>query len=310
MTLLITISFFLFLCGSFLILSLSPFDFLTGMADLIKPKSVSIKSKIESSKKRKKEKGLQLLLLETKEILRLTNKENRFTALCILSMILFVFGILIAITMNNFYLIPVLAIGFSLLPFYYVKLTAGKHKRQINTELETALSIITTSYLRGKNTIIRAIEENEPYLNPPVSELFRNFLLQTKLINSNTKAALEHLKLGLDNEVFHEWVDAVIACQEDYNLKATLPAIVGKLSDMRVVSAELDLLLFEPVKEYITMIVFVLSSIPIMYFLNKDWYYTLMFTEFGKVLLAICGAVLFFSMIAVSKYIRPIEYKR
>ena len=233
-----------------------------------------------------------------------------FTVLCILSMLLFVLGVMIALTMKNGFLVPVLAVGFALLPFYYVKFTAGRHKKQINTELETALSIITTSYLRGKNTIIRAIEENTPYLNPPVAEVFRNFLLQAKLINSNLKEALEQMKPCIDNAVFHEWVDAVVACQDDYNLKSTLPPIVAKLSDMRVVSAELDLLLFEPVKEYITMIVLLLGSIPLMYFLNAEWYKTLMFTQFGKVLLAICGVVLFISIAAVAKHTRPIEYKR
>jgi hypothetical protein len=79
---------------------------------------------------------------------------------------------------------------------------------------------------------------------------------------------------------------------------------------MRVVSAELDLLLFEPVKEYITMILLVLGSVPLMYFLNKAWYQTLMYTEFGKVLLTICGAVIFVSIAAVAKHTRPIEYKR
>ena len=102
----------------------------------------------------------------------------------------------------------------------------------------------------------------------------------------------------------------MIACQDDYNLKTTLPPIVAKLSDMRVVSAELDLLLFEPVKEYITMVILLLGSIPLMYFLNKDWYQTLMFTEFGKVLLAICAGVIFLSVAAVAKHTRPIEYKR
>ena len=180
----------------------------------------------------------------------------------------------------------------------------------MGTELETALSIITTSYLRGKNTIIRAIEENQPYLNPPVAEVFRSFLLQAKLINSNLKEALEQMKPGIDNGVFHEWVDAVIACQDDYNLKSTLPPIVAKLSDMRVVSAELDLLLMEPVKEYITMVVLLLGSIPLMYFLNGEWYHTLMFTEFGKILLAVCGGVIFVSVVAVARHTRSIEYKR
>jgi Flp pilus assembly protein TadB len=310
LTILITIAFLLAVIGSFLLLDLSPFSFLEGLADLFQPKKLSMKSRIEESRKNKKTKGLKLLFLETKEILRVTGKKGLFSALCVLSMILFVVGVFMAMTMKNTYLIPVLAVGFALLPFYYVKFTAGRHKRQINMELETALSIITTSYLRGKNTIIRAIEENQPYLNPPVAEVFRNFLLQVKLINSNWKEALDQMKLGVDNTVFHEWVDAVIACQDDYNLKSTLPPIVAKLSDMRVVSTELDLLLTEPVKEYITMVVLLLGSIPLMYFLNASWYETLMFTEFGKILLAICGVVIFISVAAVAKHTRPIEYKR
>ena len=310
MTILVTLAFLLAVTGSFILLSLSPFTFLEGLAVYIRPQKTSMKSRIEKSRKNKQPKGLKLLFLETKEVLRITGKSGIFTALCILSMLLFVVGAMIALTMKNNYLVPVLAAGLALLPFYYVKMTAGRHKRQINTELETALSIITTSYLRGKNTIIRAIEENQPYLNPPAAEVFRNFLLQAKLINSNTKEALAGLKTGIDNAVFHEWVDGVIACQDDYNLKTILPPIVAKLSDMRVVSAELDLLLFEPVKEYITMVILLLGSIPLMYFLNKDWYQTLMFTEFGKVLLAICAGVIFLSVAAVAKHTRPIEYKR
>ena len=310
MTLLVTIAFLLAVTGSFILLELSPFAFLEGLAAYVKPKNTSIKSQIEKSRKNKQPKGLKLLFMETKEVLRVTGKSGMFTVLCILSLLLFVFGVLVSLTMKNTVLVPVLAVGFALLPFYYVKFTAGRHKRQISTELETALSIITTSYLRGKNTIIRAIEENQPYLNPPVAEVFRNFLLQAKLINSNTKEALMGMKAGVDNAVFHEWVDAVVACQDDYNLKSTLPPIVSKLSDMRVVSAELDLLLMEPVKEYITMVVLVLGSIPLMYFLNAAWYETLMFTQFGKVLLAICAAVIFVSIAAVAKHTRPIEYKR
>lgn len=310
MTILIIIAFLLAITGSFILLQLSPFSFLEGLADYVKPKNTSIKRRIEKSRKNKQPKGLKLLFIETKEVLRVTGKSGLFTVLCVLAMILFVVGAMVALTMKNAYLVPVLAVGFALLPFYYIKFTASKHKRLISTELETALSIITTSYLRGKNTIIRAIEENAPYLNPPVAEVFRSFLLQAKLINSNTKEALEGLKAGVDNSVFHEWVDAVVACQDDYNLKSTLPPIVAKLSDMRVVSAELDLLLFEPVKEYITMIILLLGSIPLMYFLNKDWYQTLLFTEFGKVLLAISGTVIFISIAAVAKHTRPIEYKR
>ena len=58
------------------------------------------------------------------------------------------------------------------------------------------------------------------------------------------------------------------------------------------------------------MIVLLLGSIPLMYFLNAEGYKTLMFTQFGKALLAVCGVVLFISIAAVAKHTRPIEYKR
>lgn len=310
MTLLVTIAFFMVVTGCFLLLGLSPFTFLEGLAGYFRPKGSSMKRRIRESRRKKEPKGLKLLFMEVKEILRLTGKGDRFAMLCVFAMILFVVGVLAALTMDNVLMVPVLAGGLALLPFYYVKFTASRHKKQVNAELETALSMITTSYLRNKNTIIRSIEENLPYLNPPVSEVFRGFLMETKLISSNTAEALAGLKRGMDNAVFHEWVDAVIACQDDHNLKNTLPPIVSKLSDVRVVSAELDLLLYEPIKEYITMVVLLLGSIPLLYFLNRDWYETLMFTGFGKTLLAVCGTVVFTSVAAVAKHTRPIEYRK
>lgn len=310
MTLLITIAFILAVTGIFLILELSPFYFFEELAAMIKPKKVTIRSQIEQSRKGRQPKGIRLLLTETREVLKLTGKSSMFTSLCMLSLMLFILGVLMALTMKNTYLVPVLAVGFALLPFYFLKFTVSSYKKQLNMELETALSIITNSYLRGNNNIIDAITENQAYLNPPVSEVFRDFLLQAKLINSNTREGLEQLKLGISHQVFHEWVDGVIACQEDYNLKSTLPPIIAKLSDLRVVSAELDLLLFEPVKEYITMVVLLSGSIPLMYFLNPSWYRILIDTQFGKILLAICGVAVFVSAAAVGKHIRPIEYQR
>lgn len=310
MTLLITIAAIIAIGGGFLIIGLSPFEFLEGLAKWVKPKDTSLRGRIKESRNQKPPRGIKRLVLEVQTILRVTGRQERFSMLCVCSMFLFVAGVLLALSMNNGFLVPVLAVGFPLLPFYYVKFTASRQKKQVNGELETALSMITSSYLRNRNTFLRAVEENLPYLNPPVSEVFRDFLMESKLIHSNLKEALEKLELGIDSDVYREWVEAVIACQDDYNLKSTLPPIVGKLSDMRVVSAELDLLIYEPVKEYITMILLVLGSIPLLYFLNREWYETLMFTSFGKILLAISGSVIFVSIAAVAKHTRPIEYKR
>jgi len=308
-TLLYLIAFLGLVAGSFILLSLSPFEFAEALSKPFKENKKTIKSRVKEATNKKKPKGLKLLIKETKEILEATDKSNQFSSLCIASFALFILGVMIAISMNNFFLIPVLAGGFSLIPFWYIKFTATFYKKQLNAELETALSVITTSYLRSES-IITAVDENVAYINPPVADVFKSFLTQTKLINSNIKMALENLKLKIDNDVFREWVDAVIACQEDKNLKNTLNPIVSKLSDMRIVGAELDYLLYEPMKEFITMTILLIGNIPLMYFLNKSWYETLMFTAIGKAILAICALVIFISLAAVIKLTKPVEYRK
>lgn len=309
MTLLNGVAFLGLVAGSFILLSINPLEFAESISKMFKRREKTLKARIIEVTKKKKQKGLKLLIEETKDILEATNKSQKFSVLCVLSFGLFIFGVIIAISMKNFFLVPVLAGGFALLPFWYIKFIATFYRKQLNSELETALSVITTSYLRSES-IITAIDENITYINPPVADVFKSFLTQTKLINSNIKMALENLKSKIDNDVFREWVDGVIACQEDKNLKSTLTPIVIKLSDMRIVSAELDYLLYEPMKEFITMTILLIGNIPLMYFLNKSWYETLMFTTIGKAILAICILVIFISLSAVIKLIKPVEYKR
>lgn len=310
MTLLLFIAFMLIVIGTFVILNLSPFTFLEYLGTFIKPKRTTLKSKIKAAKKQKQPKGFKLLILEVKEILILTGKINKLKAIYVLSMILFLVGTMISLSINNIYLLPVLAIGFALIPFYYIIFTSSKYKRVLNNELETTLSIITISYTRGNNTFINAVEENVQFLNEPMSNLFEEFLLNANQLNVPLKQALEKLKLGLDNVIFYEWVDTVIACQDDYNLKYTLPVIIHKLADIRMVTIKLDSILFEPVKEYVMMIGLLIGNIPLIYFLNKDWYDILINTDFGNILLAISIAVLVFSISIVAKHVKPIEYKR
>jgi Flp pilus assembly protein TadB len=285
--------------GMWLIFDMTPLMFLEEATKTFRKPDQTIQGKVQAVTSTKKKRGLKKLMDETNIILTATGKEHRLTMMIILSLIFMVVGAFFAVTMDNMFLLPVLACGFALMPFWYIKFIAIKWKKELNNELETALSIITTSYLRSES-IITAIDENLDYINPPVYDVFKAFLMQTKLINSNIKIALSGLKEKVDSPVFHEWVNAVIDCQEDKNLKSTLIPIVSKLSDMRIVSAELDYLLFEPVKEFISMAVLLVGNIPLMYFLNRDWYETLMTNTLGKVVLAICGTILFVSIAGVT----------
>lgn len=309
MSFLILLSLIGLIAGSFMILELSPFTFSESLVRPLQNRKISIAKKIEEVKTPSKVRGIRKTICETKEVLKLTGKSSKFGALCVLSFFLLVIGVLLSALMDNFFMIPVAAVGMALLPFWYVLFTAHSYKKQVNAELETALSIITTSYLRNES-IITAVEENLAYLNPPVAEIFYGFLANTKLISVNLRQALEAMKPQLDSHVFHEWIDAMTACQEDKSLKTTLTPIISKLSDMRVVSAELDYLMYEPLKEFITMALLLVGNIPLIYFLNKDWYSVLVDTDLGKFILAVCGAVVFVSMAAVIRLTKPIEYKR
>lgn len=117
-------------------------------------------------------------------------------------------------------------------------------------------------------------------------------------------------KRFLENEVFREWCDAIAACRYDRNLKTTLTPIVSKLSDMRIVNAELEYMVFEPRKEFIIMVILVIGNIPIMYFLNRSWYETLMHTAIEQFVLAVCAAAIFISTAFVIRLTKPIEYRR
>ena len=239
----------------------------------------------------------------------LTGGGGKFAALCALSLFLTVMGAVICIVIQNYFMLPVLAVGMGLIPFWYVLFTSHSYKKLMNNEIETGLSIFTSSYLHSE-CIFTAVEENIHYLNPPVADVFRGFLAETGMISVDVKQALSNMKPKLDNYIFREWVDAAIACQDDKSLKSTLTPIIGKLSDMRIVAAELDYLMYEPFKEFITMAFLLVGNIPLLYFLNKDWYDVLVNTGFGKGILAACLLVLLISFAAVIRLTKPVEYKR
>lgn len=295
--------------GLFLLLNLNISEFTEGLFDSFIHPRQGIREKIRESTGKRKKGILRREILEAQEVLELTGRGERFSMVCAVSLILFLIGAVLAGLLGSLLLAPVLASGFLFLPFWYVKLTAHHYKRDVSAELETALSVITTAYLRTED-IVTAVEENISYLNPPVSEVFGAFLMQVRMVDPDIDAALHTMKRRIDNEVFGEWCDALSDCQRDRSLKTTLVPIVSKLSDMRNVNAELEYLIAEPRKEFLIMVIFVVGNIPLMYLLNKEWYGVLMHTCPGAGHLAGTAAAIFISAGFVVKLTRPIEYRR
>lgn len=297
------------IAGFFMLLRLSPMQFTEGVFRRLTSRPKSLRDEINESTRRKKQSVLRREIAEAQNILKLTGREAKFPAVCAMSLLLFVVGASVAVVLGNFFLVPVLAVGMMFLPFWFIRLTAGHYKKNVAAELETALSIITTAYLRNED-IQTAVEENISYLNPPVRNVFAEFLARIELVDPNVDAALRDMGTKIENPVFQEWVAALLLCQHDRGLKTTLTPIVSKLSDMRIVNGELENLVSDPRKEFITMQVLVVGNIPLLYFLNQDWYHTLMHTPLGQMILAVCAAVIFVSTAFVIKLTQPIEYRR
>lgn len=245
--------------------------------------------------------------IEIEQLLKATGREGRFTFIKRCSVFLFAIGATFSLLLNNPFLIPILGAGFAFAPVWYLRSTAMTYKKHLNEELETAISVITTSYLRTGD-LLKAIKENIPYLNQPVKTHFETFLLESEMLNANLISTINTLKMKIPNRIFHEWCNTLIQCQSDRTMKNTLTFAVQKFSDMRIIQSELETIISQPKKEAFMMMFLVICNIPLLSVLNHTWFETLLFSTPGKVTLALCAAIVFFSFSRIMKLSKPIEY--
>lgn len=308
MTALYIISFLLLAAAAVLLLNLTPEQINKDINEMF-DKQQTLKEQALTARGKKRKSRIILELERIRRALQETGKEKQFSVACTLALLLMVAGCIVAIAIDNMFLIPVLAVAFALIPFAYLTKTIAIYETQVRGELETALSLITTSYIRCDN-LVKAVEENLPNLKPPIKSIFESFLAEATVISPDIRQAIYHLKEKIKNSIYEEWCDALISCQNDRTIKDTLMSVVSKLTDVRLVNNALKTMLAEARREYWIMVMMVLGNVPLLYCLNKDWYNALMHTVFGKIVLAICGVVIIFTTIRMNKITKPIEYKR
>lgn len=302
------ICFALFTVGLVLVLKLTP-EQLTKDLSCFFNKRKSLRDQSLTARGEKKTRKLVVEIGRIKTALEEMGKEKQFSVACAASVLLMIVGCVLALAIQNPFLSPVLAVTFAMIPFVYLKKTLSIYEKQVKEDLETALSVITTSYTRNDNFII-AVKENIGYLKPPIKGLFESFLTETESITPDIRVAISHLKEKISDTIFEEWCDTLIACQNDRTLKDTLMPIVSKLTDVRLVNNSLKTMLENARREYYTMVIMVVANIPILYLINKDWYHALMNTTVGKIVLAICALVIFVTALRMNKITKPVEYRR
>lgn len=299
--------FFLSVAGIILILRLTPEQV---TEDLIRTAACrrTLRSRSLQAKGKKKSYQLSVELHRIYDALEAAGKGSSFTVVVAASAFLLLIGCVVAVSIQNVFLVPVFACAFSLLPFAMVKRTVRYYEKHIRQELETALSMITNSYIRSDD-IVLAVKENLEYLKPPLKEIFAAFVAENTMITADIRQALRGLKEKINHTVFHEWCDTAIACQDDRTLKDTLMPVVAKLTDIRLVNSEVRGIMTAARTEYCMMAAMVAANLPILYVLNREWYQVLVGTMAGKLVLGFCGMTILVTALMMLRYTKPIEYR-
>ena len=271
----------------------------------VKKQTIRDQARVLRTGKKKKTVGQRLLYVQTS--LAAMGRESKFAVVVCASLVLFVVGAVIGVLIKNVFLAPTFAAFLAAIPFVYVRNSLTHYEKHISEELETTLSIITISYVRSGN-LIKAVQENIGYIKPPLKEHFSAFLGDVSFI-ADTKQAIRNLRAKVDDDIYHEWCDALIQCQDDSHLNETLQPIVDKLTDVRIVNSELESMMASARMEYYTMVGLVVGNVPLLYILNKDWFHTLIFETPGKIVLGICGIVIFITYLFMLKFTKPVGYK-
>ena len=308
MTVVYLVGFLLSVIATAVLLGLTPETITEDIMRFASPKQ-TLREKVLVAKGKKRSRKLTVELNRIRDALNSTGKGSQFTVACATSLLGIIGGCVAAVAINNYFLIPAFAFAFALIPFGFAKRTINYYDKHIQEELETALSIITTSYVRNDD-IVTAVEENVQYLKPPVKDIFAGFVAENRMITSNIKQSIKHLKERVNNGIFAEWCDTLIACQEDRTLKDTLMPIVAKLTDVRIANSEIKGVLSAARIEYFMMAGLLVANIPLLYFLNKDWYSALMNTVPGKIVLAVSALAIVITALFMFKWTKPVEYRK
>lgn len=296
----------LFVIGISLCCNLSAKQIADDILDILRPQA-KLRTKVDNVQENKRKTGMYAKLLNLRNALEDTGRGKLFPLVFVASVVLVIIGFFIAMFINNMWLAPALMLLLGAVPFLYASGTVTTYNKQMKQELETALSVVTNAYLRTDN-IVLAVEESVDYIRPPLQNAFKSFLADAKYIRSSTKESLYAFRDKVNDQIFFEWVTTLIQCQDNRNMKDNLQPVVAKLTDVRLVNNQMQSMLSAARIEYYTMAGMLVACIPLLYFVNKDWFDTLMFSVPGKITQGICALGIVITFLLCNKFTKPIEY--
>lgn len=267
----------------------------------------SAKDYVERINGRRRENFMRRSYREAKLVYDTIGQSNRYQHTLKVSLAAGVDGAAVGLAVRNVLLAVILAGGCYFLPLWLSQFALYRYQQYVSGELETALSLITTSYNRNDD-ILAAVEENLDAIHDPVKSVFVAFINRLKYVDANAPAQIEQMRRQLDNELFRQWCDALILCQDNHLLQATLQPIVNKFSILKVQQEKNKTRMMLPLKYVNAMAAIVILFCPGLRGLNPDWYNNLMHTLFGQIALSATAVAVFVSINRAIRLSKPITY--
>lgn len=270
-------------------------------------KDISLKDKIDILNNTVKPGFFKKQFVETSKCLEETGQGSKYQRIKIMSFVLAIIGGVVGFALKNIILVPILITVFAAIPFIYVKSLSSKYRRQMAEDLESGLSLITTSYLRNEN-IVEAVRENIANLPRSIRRTFEEFVFENEYITPNLNTALNNMKFKINHPIFHEWVNALIQCSDNKDVKKILEPIINKFATLRTVQSDMDTAMASAKLEAILMAAITIGIIPGIKLVNSDWYNILTTTIQGKIAMTLAFVIVAFCGYKIVVLSRPLEY--
>lgn len=189
----------------------------------------------------------------------------------------------------------------ALAPVFFINVISSKTKSARMSKLQSSMMILSSSYIITED-IVKSVTENIHSLEYPAP--FEHFLANVRYVD-NVTVALRRLDNEVGNMYFSQWIDVLVAAQEDRSLKFVTMSVVDSMNDVAQVQMEADSAMYAVWREYFLVLFLIFSTPLVLKFLLADAYYILINSTVGQFLLLLLLISVIYSVAKAIKVNKP-----
>ena len=243
-------------------------------------------------------------------ILSLYGLSGLYKTLIVLSFVFAIVGVITAIICNNLFLIIGLSIIFAYIPIFILDRICKKKEEKLFSDLEAFLYLVYSSYTRTYD-IITSFEFNLPHLkNKALKNVFSEFVFECRGVSADVKKSVYSLRSKIRFDSFSRFCDFISDTLNDKSEISRLSLILRDMSYIRKNNEKMKSSLKGMKTEFYMISSLLILNYPIIYVLNKDWFFVLWNTLTGKIFTSVIAVYLAFSCIYLDMKVKNTGYRR